>query len=423
MNSQYQLERLPRTAIQPEAELAAGKSDISSSLDYYKATMSQLQHELHPEAEVTFSFYNRGQNRLMDYLDPKQLQERLDYIAQKGWSPEECDFLAGLRSSRGDQLFSGEFLDYLSANQLPPVEVTYDPATDDLAINTTGQWPLVTFWETIVMSEVNEMYFENYVARHGLDILAVYDEGDRRLSQKITTLRTHPDLKFADFGTRRHFSLRWQKHVLERLITECPENIMGTSNIGLARDLGLKPIGTFAHEMPMVYAGLADAAGLDIRGAQGEFLQDWLSRYGEDLSIALTDTFTSDFFFSDFSPEQAKVWRGLRQDSGDPAAFAERAIKLYEDFGIDPKTKMIVFSDGLDIDKIVDLHRRFKDRVEVVFGWGTTLTNDLGLPALNIVMKATRVNETPTVKLSDSEGKYTGSPERIKRYEQIFASR
>lgn len=276
------------------------------------------------------------------------------------------------------------------------------------------------------MSELNEAYFEGYLQAHELNPLDVYDEGDRRLSEKIAILQANPHIKFADFGTRRHFSLRWQKHVVERLVEECPENIVGTSNVALAESIGIKPIGTFAHEMPMVYAGLADARGDDIGASHNRFLQDWFTRYGEDYSIALTDTFKTDFFFSDFTAEQAEAWRGVRQDSGDPYEFGEHLIQFYEAREINPLTKTAVFSDGLDIKTIVALQEHFQGRINVLFGWGTTLTNDLGIKPLNVVMKATHVMipgselEADTVKLSDNAGKHTGPANLVKEYEEHY---
>lgn len=402
---------------------------ISAGLDYYKPTMSQLQYEKQPDAEVTFTFKNRGDQRIADYVDARSLQARFDQLRNYGWDETEIDFLRSQQDSAGRRLFNDEFLGYLGTHSLPEVSVAYDAETDDIAIQTTGDWPLVTYWETVVMSEVNEAYFEGMIRTNGLDVYEVYDEGDRRLSEKIAMLRANPDIKFSDFGTRRHFSLRWQRHVVERLINECPENLVGTSNVAIARELGLKPIGTFAHEMPMVYAGIADALGKDIRSSHGQFLNDWYERYGNDLSIALTDTFGTDFFFADFTPEQADQFRALRHDSGEPVAFGERVIEFYEKLGIDPKTKTIVFSDGLDIDTILALHAHFKDRINAVFGWGTTLTNDLGVKALNIVMKATEVKVVDEgeskfaklVKLSDNKGKHTGPKEKVEEYEHVFA--
>lgn len=394
---------------------------LSAGLDYYKPTMSQLEYEQLATAEVTFTFKNRGKQRLTDYVSPDQLQERLDQLRQNGWAQDEINYLRGLKTTDSEPVFTNDFLGYISESGLPEVEIRIDEETSDLAVETTGPAPLVTFWETVVMSEVNELYFEEYVKACGLDILEVYDEGDQRLSEKIALLQSRPDIKFADFGTRRHFSLRWQRHVIERLANECPDNLIGTSNLAFAESLGIKPIGTFAHELPMIYAGIAEATEADVRTSHSQMLRDWIDRY-PDLGIALTDTFGSEFFFSDFTPEQADKFRGLRHDSGDPIEFGEQVIRFYQGLGIDPTTKTIVFSDGLDIDTIVHLQDHFKGRINTVYGWGTTLTNDLGLPALNIVMKATRVRlpktsqEAELVKLSDNEGKHTGPEQKVKEY-------
>ena len=231
-------------------------------------------------------------------------------------------------------------------------------------------------------------------------------------------MRNHPDIKFSDFGTRRRFSYDWQKHVIERVASELPDNFVGTSNIYLAHELGLRPIGTFAHELPMVYAALADKAGDNPLDGHYQVLQDWQQLYGEGLSTALTDTFTTEFFFADFTPEQMASWQALRHDSGDPMEFGDRVIDVYEQHGIDPRQKTIVFSDGLDVETIIKLADYFKDRIKVTFGWGTTLTNDLGVKANNFVMKATAVDGVPTVKLSDVEGKHTGPRDKIEEYKR-----
>ncbi|MDB5184990.1 MAG: nicotinate phosphoribosyltransferase, nicotinate phosphoribosyltransferase [Candidatus Saccharibacteria bacterium] len=429
MNATF--ETTPETTYTPEhiAQIVYGPLEeagtITTGLDYYKPTMSQLAYEQQPDAQVSFTFKNRGEQRLMDCINFSDLQDRLDAIQARGWQESELGYLGGLQNSAGEAVFAPDYLDYLRTHELPRCNVGYEPATKDLYAQTSGDWPMVTFWETVLMSEVNELYFEGYVRRHGLNVLDVYDEGERRLAAKIDILREHPEIKFADFGTRRHFSLRWQEYVVERLLSDVPDNFVGTSNVGLAKKYGIKPIGTFAHEMPMVYAGLADAAGgsdEDIRDSHQVFLNDWFNRYGVDLSTGLTDTFKSAFFFSDFTPEQAQNWKGVRHDSGDPVEFGERLIKFYEDNGIDAKTKTVVFSDGLDINDIVTLQAHFGDRINVLFGWGTTLTNDLGIKPLNVVMKATQVNGVDNVKLSDNVGKHTGPEAQVQRYERIFDS-
>lgn len=399
---------------------------LTNGLDFYKVTMGQVAYEQEPLTEVTFTFKNRGEQRLADYVPVETLNARFETLRARGWNDTELGHLEGLHNSQGERIFSDDYLAYLKDAELPEVAVSIDPETDDLAIETTGPWAMSTFWETVVMSEVNEVYFENFVRTHGLDIMDLYNEGQGRLEDKMAVLRANPDIKIAEFGTRRHFSLKWQNHVVAELAEHCPDNLVGTSNVALAREHGLKPIGTFAHEMPMVYAALADARGEDIRASHQHFLNEWYERYGEDLSIALTDTFGTDFFFADFTQTQAAEWRGTRHDSGDPFVFGERLIEFYGQKGIDARTKTVVFSDGLDIDQIVALQERFGDRMNVMFGWGTTLTNDLGLPALNIVMKATHVRDAQTdatattVKLSDNAGKHTGPRTQVTRYQEIF---
>ena len=397
------------------------KQQLIDGLDFYKTTMSQVAYETEPEANVTFQLKNRSHESLFAYVDQTVLQARLDTIAERGFDDEELAYLGSL-SLDDKPLFSENYIDYLRSHQLPPISVDVTDFSVDIHVQSTGDWPMVTFWETVTMAEINELYFETKIARQGLDITALYDEGDERLSQKIALLQQYPGIKIADFGTRRHFSYRWQKYVVERLAKELPGQFMGTSNVGLSKQLGMRPVGTFAHEMPMVYAALAEKHGDAVRNSHGAMLDDWYSRYGSALSIALTDTFGSDFFFADFGGERAAAWRGMRHDSGDPIAFGEKAISFYAEHGIDPTTKTIVFSDGLTIEDIVKLYKHFEGRIQTVFGWGTSLTNDLGLPALNIVMKATMVDGTPTVKLSDVSGKHSGDDVSVERYIHEFAA-
>lgn len=394
---------------------------LSQGLDYYKATMSQSEFEHHPEAVVTFELKNRGANLLSEYVEPKELNERLEAL-RRGWTPEELAYLAGLQNQDGNAQFSEAYLDYLADSPLPVVTVGLNER-GDIAAKTQGEWPLVTFWETVVMSELNELYFDNKLKAEGSSLEELYTEGNRRLNEKIEILKDRPDIRFADFGTRRRFSYGWHKHVVERVAKELPENFIGTSNIYLAHTLGLAPIGTYAHELPMVYASLAEKEGRNPLEGHREMLNDWHNTYRGDLSTALTDTFTSEFFFADFTQEQAEAWKGLRHDSGDPVEFGEQVIAFYEQYNIEPRDKTIVFSDGLDIETIVILADHFKDRINIVFGWGTTLTNDLGIKTNNIVMKAVEVDGVGTVKLSDNVGKHTGDDKAIERYQSYVTER
>lgn len=391
---------------------------LTCGLDYYKLTMSQLQYEHHRYTQVTFALKNRGAAILAQYVDGDALQAHLDTVRTRGFVKSELQYLAGLKSSSGQPIFSATYLDYIANHALPAVHVTQRDG--ELAIETTGAWPLVTFWETVVMSAVNQHYFAGYVAAHHLNIADIHAEGQRRLDAKIAVLSANPSIRIVDFGTRRHFGAAWQTHVVRQLQQRVPHNLIGTSNVHLAHILDLRPIGTFAHEMPMVYAALADRHHGDVRASHQAFLHDWYTRYGVDLAIALTDTFGSDFFFADFTLTQAQQWRGIRHDSGDPEVFGERAIAFYAERGIDPRTKTIVFSDGLDITTIQRLHDRFAGRIQLVYGWGTNLTNDVGLKPLNIVMKTTSVDGAPAVKLSDHVGKHMGPAEKIAAYKRVF---
>ena len=426
---------------------------LSSGLDYYKLTMGQVIYEQHPNTEVTFTLKNRSSEQpLSEYISPEALQQRLDRIREQGFTSEEIAYYAGLTAQNGNARFTPDYLDYLEQLQLPEVNISINPATNDLDIDSGGKWIDVTFWETVVMSEVNELYYEQLMESHDLGINDLYAEGDRRLNDKIEKLKEYPGIKFADFGTRRRFSTNWHEHVVQRLAQDLPEQFTGTSNPWFAYKYNLAPIGTFAHEMPMVYAGIADAFGKNPLKGHNEMLRDWEDTYHGDLSIALTDTFGSEFFFNDFTSKQAETWNGLRHDSGDPIEFGERAIEFYKKSGVDPTTKTIVFSDGLDVDTIIKLYQHFNGKINVTFGWGTSLMNDLGLPANNMVMKATEVSvptrvdmpdgrdqfgmireADPTkgnclayvtrklVKLSDNTGKHTGPECKVKEYQDWVA--
>ncbi len=408
------------------AELAPQHAEhtLSAGLDFYKLTMGQLALEQLPEASVTFTLKNRNslEAPLSEYVSPEALDARLKTLQADGFSAEEIAAIAGFAAQDGSARFDKPYLDFLADLRLPDVTVGTDPNTQDLAVQTTGPWANVSLWETVVMSEANELYYEELLTQQGLSKDAVWAEGDARLDQKIARLKDS-DIRFIDFGTRRRFSASWQAHVVERLAQELPDNFVGTSNPWFAYRYNLAPIGTYAHEMPMVYAARADQQNSNPLDGHGQMMCDWENRYGNDLSIALTDTFTSEFFFSDFTPEQAARWKGLRHDSGDPIAFGERAIAFYESLGIDPTGKTIVFSDGLDLDGIFALQNHFAGRVKLLFGWGTGLTNDLGLKPNNFVMKATAVDGTPTVKLSDVAGKHTGPQEQTDRYAALVEAR
>jgi len=386
-------------------------------LDYYKLTMAQVAWQNFPDVPVTYGFTNRTRKvRLAEEVPEALLRRELDAARDLRFTDEEIGYLSGLG------IFRADFLDFLRTVRLPPFDLGVE--NGQYRIKVAGYWPQAIFWETIILSIVNELYYEGRTAAnpgngYSLAYLA-RREGWTRLEEKIRRLERQPDVRFLEFGTRRRFSREWQEAVVTRLAARLPKQIIGTSNVDLARRLGLRPVGTFAHEMFMVFSGIYHAGDDDIRASHNRVLRYWWRAYGESLSIALTDTFGTGFFFRDFTPEQAAAWRGLRQDSGDPFVFGETAIEFYRNLGIDPRTKTIVFSDGLDLDLIESLQVVFAGRTNVVFGWGTNLTNDCGHDPLSLVVKVAAVNGHPTVKLSDNIAKAMGPPEEIERFKRIF---
>lgn len=399
---------------------------LSADIDFYKFTMGDMIYHKHPDAEVTFTFKNRNLSkgeRIGRLVSPDMLQERLDALRNQGFIQEEIDYLASLKAKDGGSRFTPEYLDFLSNVRLPDVTIDIDTDTQELAISSTGKWHEVSLWETVIMSEITELYTELRIKELGLTPEEVQAEADRRLGAKIDLLKQNPNVKFADFGTRRRSSYEWQQHVVERFVNEAPENITGTSNPWLAHKLGLKAIGTFAHELPMVYAGLADEAGHNPLDGHAEMLRDWEEFHRGDLLIALTDTFGSDFFFSTFSREQAKKWDGFRQDSGDPLAFGDKAIEFLKENGVDPMTKIDLSSDGLNTEKMIAIGEHLEGRIQHRYGTGTNYTNDMHdlLPPTNIVVKATAVNGVAAVKLSDDAGKHTGPADQVEKYKRLVA--
>jgi nicotinate phosphoribosyltransferase len=204
------------------------------------------------------------------------------------------------------------------------------------------------------------------------------------------------------------------------LAEELPSQFLGTSSTESALLHGLVPMGTSAHELTMVMSGIMHDSDDLIRASHNRVLQDWWDLYGWGLSVAVTDTYGSEFFFRDMDAKQARAWKGLRHDSGDPFEFGEKAIRFYEGHGIDPREKLLIFSDGLELPTILALSRRFHGRIKLSYGWGTNLTNDLGFEPISIVVKAVEANGHRTVKLSDNLAKATGSREDIERFKRIF---
>jgi nicotinate phosphoribosyltransferase len=337
----------------------------------------------------------------------------LDALCELRFRRDELDFLGSLRFIRSD------FADFLRIFHFQRDFIRAWAGGGHLHIEARGPQVHVMGFEIFVLSIVNELYFRRFDAK---DALA---EGRRRLAAKVEHLRAfaaQPPLanpfEFFDFGVRRRYARDWQREVVGTLARELPALFKGTSNVLLARDLDIVPIGTMGHE----YLQTFQAVGVRLRDFQRAALEEWVQEYRGDLGIALTDTVGMDAFLADFDLYFAKLFEGLRHDSGDPVAWGEKALAHYEALRIDPQRKRLVYSDSLDVPKAIALYRHFGDRVQLGFGIGTNLTNDLGLQPLNIVMKLVEANGQPVAKLSDTPGKTLATDETFLAYlRQVFA--
>jgi nicotinate phosphoribosyltransferase len=394
--------------------------------DFYKFTMGQFVWRRYPDVLVASAFRNRTKNvHLGSIVDVGELREELDHVRTLRFTNSELHYLRGT-NEYGERMFCEPYLQFLKGLRLP--EYLLEKEGDNLHLEFDGLWPEQIYWETIALSVVNELYARKLMKPlTWFERDVVYANGRTRLMQKIKTLREHPGIRFSDFGSRRRFSGEWQAYVDEVLRDELPSQFLGTSNTYLANRTGVIPMGTSAHELQMVVAGLHDGSGDDdwLRKAQCEVTEGWWKEYGEGLSIFLPDTFGSAFFLENLTRKDLLEWKGFRQDSKDPFEFGETILAEYQNHDIDAKEKLLIPSDGLTLPVILELEDRFAGRIKVSYGWGTNLTNDLfdnvwqnGLwyGPLSLVVKPIRANGNSLVKLSDNLAKATGNPEDVERY-------
>jgi len=382
--------------------------------DLYKFTMWQAMLHRHPEtqAEYTFVCRNEPVYPLAELLP--ELNRELDALCALSFRLDELAYLKSLRFIRSD------FVDFLRIFRFQRDFIVASAAADGRGLEIVANGPQVHVmaFEIFVLAIVNELYFRRFDATQALA------EGRRRLAAKIEQLRQFEKepkratpFEFFDFGVRRRFSGEWHREVLVTLKREVPQFFKGASDVLFARDLGLVPIGTMAHEYLQTFQTL----GVRLRDFQRAALEAWVQEYRGDLGTALTDVVGMDAFLADFDMYFAKLFDGLRHDSGDPYVWGEKALAHYEKLRIDSRTKRLVFSDGLDFEKSFDLYRHFADRAPCGFGIGTNLTNDMGLKTLHIVMKLTHANRQPVAKLSDSPGKLLCDDETFLAYlRQVF---
>ncbi len=410
MERKYDLER-----IQERRPIVTSLLDT----DFYKLTMGQFVFHRYADVPVNYEFKNRTQFvRLAEVVDEKELREELDQIRPLGLNEREVEYLRQLKNN-GQQLFKEDYLAFLRNPKMPQYDLKV--AGKDYELKFKGNWANAIYWETPALAVMNELYYRGLTGKMNQDQLeAIYEEGEKNLEKKIELFQANPETIFLEFGTRRRWSRDWQDYVVETLKERIPNQIIGTSNVQLAMKHGLAPKGTMAHEMFMVMSGIMHKNKDEIRASHNQVLTEWWEEYGKGLSIALTDTYGSKFFFEDMNLEQARNYAGLRQDSGDPARFAELQIAFYKEKGIDAREKMFVPSDGLNAPKIIDLQNQFREKIMQAAGYGTNLTNDLGYKALSMVVKATEANGHGTVKLSDNPAKSMGKPKDVAMFREIF---
>jgi nicotinate phosphoribosyltransferase len=393
--------------------------------DFYKLLMCQSIFRNRPDTVVRFRLINRSTDiRLADLIDEGELREQLDHVRGLSLTRGEGTWLRGNTFYGKRQMFRPDFMEFLENLRLPPYHLEKRDGQYELTFE--GRWPEVMLWEIPALAILMELRSRAVLETLGrFELQVLYARAMTRLWEKIEVLRTLPDLLIADFGTRRRHSFLWQDWAVQAMIEGLGERFTGTSNCLIAMRRDIEAIGTNAHELPMVYAALADTDE-ELRRAPYEVLADWHEEHDGNLRLILPDTYGTKGFLAG-APDWLAGWTGIRIDSGDPATGAETAIRWWRERGEDPRQKLVIFSDGLDVQKIVELHHQFHGRVKVSFGWGTLLTNDFrglvagdGLAPFSLVCKAVSADGRPTVKLSDNPAKATGPADEIARYRRVF---
>ncbi len=393
--------------------------------DFYKLLMCQSVFRNKPDTIVRFSLINRSTHiPLADLVDEQELRDQLDHVRSLKLSRGESTWLRGNTFYGKRQMFRHDFMEWFENLQLPPYHL--QRAGNQYELTFEGSWPEVILWEVPALSILMELRSRavlNEMRRFELQVL--YARAMAKLWEKIDALKELDGLRIGDFGTRRRHSFLWQDWAVQAMLEGLGPKFLGTSNCQIAKERDLEAIGTNAHELPMVYSALAETEE-SLRQAPYDVLSDWHEEHDGNLRIILPDTYGTKGFL-DRAPDWLAGWTGIRIDSGDPVVGANTAIDWWKSRGEDPANKLVIFSDGLDVEKITELHKRFKDVTTVSFGWGTMLTNDFRglapddrLAPFSLVCKAVAANGRPTVKLSDNPNKATGPENEIERYRRVF---
>lgn len=376
--------------------------------DFYKFTMQCAVVKLFPNAKGRYRFINRG-----EHIFPEgfafEMQKQVNKMASLFLTKEEKQFLRG-----ACPYLNPAYIDFLEGYRYDPSEVKITQNGGNLEVEVEGYWYRTILWEVPLLAMISELYYTFTNAPQWTDAQII--------ENTIEKIKLYEDLGvvFAEFGTRRRHSYRVHDLVMQTLTKSQKYNFSGSSNVHLAMKYQVKPIGTHAHEWFMFHA-----AEYGFKMSNAMSLEHWVDVYRGDLGVALSDTYTTDVFFKQFDTKFAKLFDGIRHDSGDPILFANKAIAHYKKFGINPLSKYIIFSDGLNPEKVKAITQACKGKIGMSFGIGTNLTNDVGLKPMNIVMKLTEVltsdNEwVPTVKLSDEPKKHTGEPRMIELAKELL---
>ncbi len=397
--------------------------------DFYKLLMLQMIWGLYPDVHVTFSLVNRSTAvRLADEIEESELRAQLDHARDVRLSKKELIWLAGNSFYGRAHIFEPAFLSWLADYKLPPYDLR--KVDGQFELHFSGTWLDVTLWEIPALAIINELRSRaalKNLGRFALDV--IYARAKAKLWSKVERLRTLPELRISDFGTRRRHSFLWQRWCVEALKEGLDQAFTGTSNVLLAMDTDLEALGTNAHELPMVLGALADSDEA-LQRAPYQVLQDWRKYYGGNLLIVLPDTFGTRPFLRD-APDWVADWTGFRPDSAPAIEGGEAILAWLRAKGRDPREKLLIFSDALDVDTIEEAYRHFQGKVRMSFGWGTNLTNDFRgcapqpngtLKAISLVCKVTEAEGRPAVKLSDNPMKAIGDPAAVERYLRVFGS-
>lgn len=369
--------------------------------DLYTFTVGQVAWDLYSNTKVEYAFINRGKTLFPPNFD-KELKNQIEFLSHLQFTYEELTYL------RLNTPLKNEYISWLSHYQLDPREVSIIQVGGELKITIKGLWCRTIFYEVVLLALISELYF----TLTGIELAPDWED---RIIRKAENLSVN-DCLWMEFGTRRRRSFLTQNTVVERM--KSYRGFLGTSNVLLAMKFGVKPKGTMSHQGPMAISGMFGPTR-----ANKIWRGNWIENFGNELSIFLPDTFTTDVFLRDFSRDEAEFWQGLRQDSGNPHVWAdEKVIPFYNRIGVSLKNKSLVFSDNLTDEKYKILSLKYRDIATIIGGIGTFFTNDtftdeqklLGIKPLNMVIKLIRINGIDVVKLSDECGKETGNEKSIK---------